>query len=442
MRFLIAALLLALAPAAWAQTDPACTGQAACLSNLSAADVFAIADRYVAAGDLDAAETLLEGLTRDLDAEMRAEARFRLALVRERRGDLAGAAEAYRALLDEKPEAQRPRLELARVLALQGDESGARRELRKAGTTGLPDDVARAVDQFALALRSSRPVGGSIEIALAPDSNINRATDRDTVDTVIAPLELDDDAKARSGVGLAISAQGFWRADAGKDVTILTRLSGRGDLYKENRFNDVIASLASGPEFRAGGGRWRPAAIYSRRWFGGDLYSQSYGASLNWLKPLTSVSQVEAEATFLKSDYSINPAQDGTILDANAAFDHAFSTRFSTRIGLRANRVDAAEPSLASTSGSIELIASRQVGKQIVFAQASGSRLWSDERMALFPEIRRDWRYDLTAGLLLREFSYQGLSPVIRISRSVNASTVGIYDFKKTRVEFALSREF
>lgn len=442
MRLLIAALLLAFAPAARAETIPPCADGAACAANLTAADVFAIADRYVGAGDLAAAETLLAGLARDPGEEMRAEARFRLALVRERQGDLTGAVAAYQALLDEKPDVQRPRLELARVLALQGDESGARRELRKAGTTGLPDDVARAVDQFALALRSSRPIGGSFEIAFAPDSNINRATDRDTVDTVIAPLDLDGDAQARSGVGLSLSGQGFWRADAGGDVSVLTRVSSRADLYKEGRFNDMVVSLATGPEFRAAGARWRPSAVYSRRWFGGDFYSHSFGGSLNFLKPLNGVSQIEAEATFLKSDYSLNRLQNGTILDASAAFDHAFSTRFSTRIGGRVSRINAAEPSLATTSGAIELVASRAIGKQIVFAQASASRLWSDARMALFPEIRRDFRYDVTAGVLLREFSFQGLSPVVRISRSVNASTVGIYDFKRTRVEFALSREF
>lgn len=442
LRLIILAMALCLASAAQAKDARACAPGETCATDLSAAQVFALADQYIGAGRLDEAETLYRGLARDPDIDIRSEARFRLATLRESRGDRQGAADAYRAILDEKPDAQRVRLELARVLALQGDESGARRELRRAGAAGLPDDVARAVDQFALALRSSRPIGGSLEVALAPDTNINRATGRDTVDTVIAPLPLDEDARARSGIGVTLSAQGFWRADVSKDVAILSRLSGRADLYGAGQFNDIVLSAVSGPEFRAAGARWRPAAVYTRRWFGGDHYSNSYGGSVNMLKPLNRVSQIEVEATVLANRYQLNRQQNGTLIDVNAAYDRAFSTRFSARIGARINRQSAAEPSLATTSFSLEAVASRQIGKQIVFIQASAGRLKSDARIPLFTDVRKDRRYDVTAGLLLRQWSFKGLSPLIRVSRSVNQSTVGIFDFKRTRVEFALSREF
>ncbi|ODU21995.1 MAG: hypothetical protein ABS87_04645 [Sphingomonas sp. SCN 67-18] len=442
LRLIILAMTLCLASAAWAQEGRDCATGETCAANLSAAQVFSLADQYIGAGQPDQAETLYRGLARDPDGDVRAEARFRLATLRESRGDLQGAIDCYRAILDEKPGAQRVRLELARVLALQGDESGARRELRRAGAAGLPEDVARAVDQFALALRSSRPLGASIEIALAPDSNINRATDRDTVDTVIAPLQLDDDARARSGLGVTLSGQAFWRADLSRDAALLSRVSARADLYGAGQFNDVVLSLASGPEFRAAGARWRPAGVYTRRWFGGDHYSDSYGGSINVLKPLNRVSQIEMEATVLANRYTLNRQQNGTLIDVNAAYDRAFSTRFSTRIGARVTRQAAAEPSLATTGFSLEAVASRQIGKQLVFIQASAGRLKSDARIPLFTEVRKDRRYDVTAGLLLRQWSFKGLSPLIRVSRSVNQSTVGLFDFKRTRVEFALSREF
>lgn len=436
--------LAATAGAASLQTEapPACVAEAGCATNLSAVDVFAIAERYAAAGRFADAEELLEGLTRDPNEEVRAEARFRLAFVRERQGDLSGAIEAHKALLDEKPGAQRVRLELARLLAATGDESGARRELRRAGSAGLPDDVARAVDRFATALRSTRPLGGSIEVAIAPDTNINRASAQDEIDTVLGPATPDADAQATSGVGVSLAAQGFWRADVGDDVAILTRLSGRGDFYGKSRFNDIGLSLASGPEFRWGGARLRPAAIYSRRWFGGDAYSRSLGGSFNLLKPLGLTSQIEAEATILDIDYRLAPEQSGTLYDVNAAYDRAFSPRFSGRAGLRFTRHTAREPSLATTSGAIELLASRSFGKQILFVQGSASRLEADERLFLFPEKRRDTRFDLTAGIVVRQLSYAGLAPVIRLTQTFSKSTVDIYDFNRTRVEFGLSREF
>src|SRR5262249_27138482 len=139
------------------------------------------------------AERIYRALARDPDPDLRAEARFRLGMMLATQHRYRAAAIAFRTLLDEKPGANRVRLELARVLALMGDDDAARRQLRQAQSMGLPPDVAVTVGRFANALRTSRPVGGSIELSLVPDSNINRATKAATVDTVIAPLTLDRD---------------------------------------------------------------------------------------------------------------------------------------------------------------------------------------------------------------------------------------------------------
>lgn len=412
------------------------------VSSLSAPDVFGLAERYAAAERVADAEALLRGLTRDPNPDYRAEARFRLSILREAQGDRTGAIEWLRALLDEQPAAGRPRLELARLLAAEGDEAGARRELRRAGAAGLPDDVARVVDRFATALRSVRSLGGAFEIAIAPDSNINRATTQERVDTVVAPLTLNRDARATSGVGVSLSGQAFARGDLSDDVALLSRASARADLYGKSRFNDVVLTLAAGPEFQLGGARLRPALIAQRRWFGGDLFSESWGGSLNVLKPLNRVSQIEGELTVLDNLYPATPVQDGTLSDLSLAYDRALSPRFSIRVGVRGTRQTARADFLETSSGGIDLLASRAFGKQLLFVQASGFTLRADGRDPLFGVRRKDDRFDLTAGAILRRFSWRGLAPVVRVTHTRSDSTVPIFDFKRTRVEFALSREF
>jgi len=434
-------LLAALATPALAQQAD-CDPAQGCATGLTAPQVFGVAERYAAAGRFADAETLLKGLTHDPNPDYRAEARFRLAAMREAQGDKQGAIEWLKALLDEKPTAGRPRLELARLLAATGDESGARRELRRAGAAGLPEDVARVVDRFATALRSSRTIGGSIEVAIAPDSNINRATTQERVDTVVAPLTLSRDARATSGIGFSLSAQGFARGKISDKVDLLSRASIRADLYGKSRFNDVVMTLASGPEFRLGGARVRPAAIAQRRWFGGDLYSESYGGSLNVLKPLDRVSQIEGELTLLQSNYVRVPVQDGLLADFNLAYDRALSPRFSVRAAVRGTRQDAKVDFLSTDSVGVDLLASRAFGKQLAFIQLSGFRLGADGRDPLFGMTREDKRFDITAGLILRRFSWRGLAPLIRVIHTESDSTIPIYDFRRTRVEFALSREF
>lgn len=442
VRIASALLLAAFAAPAFAQAAPVCDSGKGCAAGLNAVQVFAIADRYVATKRFADAETLLKGLTRDPNSDYRAEARFRLSILREAQGDKQGAIEWLKALLDEKPNAGRPRLELARLLAETGDESGARRELRRAGAAGLPDDVARVVDRFATALRSSRTIGGSIEVAVAPDSNINRATSQERVDTVVAPLTLSKDARATSGIGFSLSAQGFARGKLTDNTDLLSRASVRADLYGKSQFNDVVLTLASGPEFRLGGARVRPAAIAQRRWFGGDLYSESYGGSLNVLKPLDRVSQVEGELTLLQSNYAKAPIQDGLLSDFSIAYDRAFSPRFSTRLSVRGTRQDAKVDFLATKSVGVDLLASRAFGKQLGYVQLSGFRLTADGRDPLFGVTRNDKRFDLTGGIILRRFAWRGLAPLVRVTHTESDSTIPIYDFKRTRVEFALSREF
>src|SRR3954470_1872195 len=112
MLFLLSAV--ASLTAAIAQTPAApdpCAGQQNC-QELTAAQMFAAADERAARGRLTGAAELLEALTQDPHPEWRAEARYRLAAVREKLGDLKGAARSLRELLAEQPDANPARLEL------------------------------------------------------------------------------------------------------------------------------------------------------------------------------------------------------------------------------------------------------------------------------------------------------------------------------------------
>ena len=113
-----------------------------------------------------------------------------------------------------------------------------------------------------------------------------------------------------------------------------------------------------------------------------------------------------------------------------------------TRIGLRATRQDARAAFLSTRSAGIDLLASRAFGKQLAYVQLSAFRLEADAADPLFAVTRKDERFDVSGGLVLRRFTWQGLAPLVRVTHSRSDSTIPIFDFKRTRVEFALSREF
>jgi len=166
---------------------------------MSAAELFAFADAARDRGELELAEKAYRALARDPELELRVEARFRLGMMlADRMGKYREAAVEFRAILDEKPDAAGVRLQLARMQAQLGDLAAARKELRAARASNLPPEVDQMVRFYANALESMKRSGGSFEFALAPSNNINRATNSDTLGTVIGDFTLDEDAKARS----------------------------------------------------------------------------------------------------------------------------------------------------------------------------------------------------------------------------------------------------
>ena len=180
--------------------------------SLTPAQLFDFAEQAKARADFVTAETAYRALATNPDIEIRTEARFRLALMlADQLHRPADAAIELRKILDEKPKAARVRLELARMDAQLGRPGAAARELRAAQAAGLPPEVQQLVRFYASAFEDQKPLGYSLGLAIAPDTNINRATKADTLGTIIGDFTLDENAKAQSGVGLALQGQVYGR---------------------------------------------------------------------------------------------------------------------------------------------------------------------------------------------------------------------------------------
>jgi outer membrane protein len=409
---------------------------------LTASALFKVADQELQSGHTAAAITIYRALERDANISVRSEARFRHGQLLANRHKFAEAATLYRAILDEQPQAQRVRLELAAVLTSIGDLRGARGQLRQAQAGGLPPEVAQVVNQYVAALRSFKPWGGSFELALTPDSNINRATDGKTLDTVIAPLDLSRDARQRSGLGLKPSGQLYVRANLSKDLTLVPRISGQGTFYRQNQFNDVSGSAQLGLEWRLKSDRFTPSAGYTWRWYGGDLYARTRSFSIDWLHPAGKRGQFDTNLGISRARYVRNGLQDGVIYNGSVSYERALTARSGASVSLSANRQTARDPGYATASGAFGLVYWHDMGKFTVFGTATLSRLEADKRLSLFPERRREWYVRGGLGSIFRQVQVAGFSPVVRVTYERNWSTVGIYDFKRLVTDVGITRAF
>lgn len=436
IRSALPVLILSLAAA------PALAQSQTRLDNLSAVDVFELADRARAAGQLDDAITLYDALARDPDLRIRAEARFRKGTMLAEARRYRDAAIAYRSVLDEQPDVQRVRLELARVLALMGDEGGARRQLRQAQAGGLPPDVAATVGQFDRALRSRKKFGGTFEVAVAPDSNVNRATQARVLDTIIAPLTLSEDARAQSGLGAHLAGQAYARFGVAQGVALVPRLSSLGNLYRDGAFDDVSGSALLGIEWQRTGSRISASAGRTWRWYGGQTYAHTDAVSLDWLHTLGRRAQMIAAASVSKVTYARNDLQNGRIYDLNLTGERALSARAGISVSASATRQTARDPGYATASGGLTMVGWREAGRTTLFASAGVRRTEGDTALFLYGERRREWLATARAGATFRGVQVHGFAPFLRMSYERNQSSLQLYDYRRVAGEFGITRAF
>ena len=402
-----------------------------------------LSERMAAAGSTEQAKTILSALEQDPDPNIRNEARFRIARLLEAQGMNTGAAVLLRAVVDDAPTAVPARLELAQLLDRMGDRDGAWRQMRAVRASGLPASVARLIDRYSEALRAARPAGMSIEVALAPDSNINRATRSDTLGTVIGDFTIDQDAKAKSGTGLAISAQGYRRLGIpGTSAALLARVSGFGDLYRRSKFNDIAVDVAAGPELQLGSNRLNLEAGATMRWFGQKPYSRSARIGAAWMRPLGGRTQLDAGLSAALIDNRVNHLEDGRDFSARLSVEHALSPTMGVIGTLSGERMSARDPGYSTTGWRAGLSLWRDVGRLTLTAGGEFGRLSADERLSLFPDRRSDRYTRLSLAATFRQLQFGGFAPVARFSMERNRSSIAFYDYKRRRMEIGFARAF
>jgi hypothetical protein len=408
----------------------------------TAADLLRLADEYQRSGSTENAKALLALLSNDPNPEVRSEARYRRALLLETEGSLTAAALLLRQILDQKPDAGPVRLKLAMMLRKMGDEEGARRELRALRSADLPPNVARFVDRLAASLQATKPFGFHVEFALAPDSNINRATRSDTLGTVFGDFTLDQSAKAKSGFGAAIRTFAHAQLPLADGVALVARSSTEANLYRDKDFNDIATEVAAGPEWEMGSVRLDAELGVGQQWYGMKAYQRSYRLGGAAVAPIGPVSQLRIDVAGRKIDNRFNDLQDGHGFSGQARLERSLSPRLLVAASLGGDRFRARDAAYSTRSWRAGLSAYREVGSMTVSAEVEIGGLKADDRLLLLPEARSDRLRRLSVGAVFRRFTVHGFAPISRLVLERNRSTVEFYDYKRVRTEFGIGRAF
>jgi hypothetical protein len=404
--------------------------------------MFDLAEEYQHRGSRENAESILNLLSQNPNPEIRNEARFRHAKLLQSSGMKTKAALLLRQILDEKPRAAPVRLQLARVLQELGDLDGALREVRAAQATGLPPSVARIIRRYSEALRAQRLFGASLEIALAPDSNINHATQADTLGTVFGDFAIDEASKEKSGTGLSLHAQAYRRFALGGDISMLARLNALANLYSKSEFNDIALDAALGPELVFGSNRLSLEVGATQRWFGQKPFMRSARLGATWTRQLGSLTQLQLNATAALVDNRFNDLEDGKDYLGRIDVEHALSATTGMGASLSLERRALRNPGYSTTGWRAGLLGWHDVGRMTFTAGAEIGRLRADERLSLFPDKRSDRYSRLSFGTTFRQLEWHGFAPVARFSIERNRSSIEFYDYRRRRTELGVVRAF
>ena len=431
-----------------AQSTPLDCDGATCRVRLTPDQLEAAAERLIKARRYAEARPLIEALKQAPGYLMKS--RFLAGYVAEQNGEFDKAADYYRAILADDPRQTGVRLELAKtMLALHQPQAADRQFKIAAQDDQLPPEVLRTIRKVRDTIRASRPWQIDVSFGLAPDSNINSATSADSITVLFAgtpiPIELDDKARARSGVGETGQVSARLRLPVAGKLAMLVDLDAVGTNYSGNDFDDYTIQGATGADY-AVSDRTSVSleGVVAQRWFGGSLVSRQVGVKGGAQRVIDTKRQIGVQIDLRHTQALFNHGYDGWQGGLYATYEQALSPALVASVSPFVRHDWLREKAYSDT----EIGANAGIGGELPMGldfglSAGASRAVYDAPIAFFdPAPRKDWRFVARATLGDRKIRVLGLSPQIGWSFTRIDSTIGLYDSTRSRFEFTLARYF
>lgn len=430
-----------------AQADPHCA-DGVCRVHLSPDQLLAAAEKLVREKQWNAAEPLVRALAQA--PGYRVQSRFLAGYIAAGQQRWAAAADAYKAILADDPGQTGVRLELAKTFMAMGDYGAADRQFAVVERTrDLSPEIARSVRLVRTTIRARRPWQLDVAAGIAPDTNINNATAADTVTVMFGttpiPLQLDRDARARSGLGITARIGGSLRLPVAPRVSAIADLDASGTEYRGGAFDTYVAQAAAGAEYKLSEGVAASLqAVGAQRWFGGAAVSRQYGVRGGVQAVLDSRRRVGLQLDVRRSDALFNDAFSGWQYAAYATVERALSPTLVLSVGPYVRRDALAAKGFAN----VELGSTVGLGGELphgfnLGVSAGAARSWYDAVLPVFAAApRRDWQLFGRATLGNRKIRVLGLSPQLAWSMTRLDSSIGYFSTTRSRFELTLARYF
>ena len=430
------------------KVQPSCDSAGRCHLRVTPDQLLAKAESLIEQKNYQAALPLVDALGQVPELNM--QQRFLAGYIAIETGDVGGAIEKFRSILDENPGQTRVRLELARAYMMTGKEASADYHFRLAqNDENLPDEIAQTIRNTRSILRDQRVWRFSFDFGFAPDTNINGATNAESIDINFGPfklpLQLDDNARERSGIGQTAGFSGGIRVKADDRLALLLDADSKIINYKGEEADDIVIQVAAGPELRIA--RYASLsfqAVGLQRWYGGQLATREYGGRFGYQQALSEGQRLGFELDARRTDSQLSDAYSGWQLGANATYEHLIGKSLIASASVYARRDLLNADSFSSFNYGVNL----GIGGELPLGlnagvSASVSRSEFDAPLLLYStEKRQDWRGSARAYVGSHKIKFLGFSPSIDYNYSRVDSNYDLYKMNRHRVNFKFARYF
>jgi len=439
LRSLVLAAACGAAPsalgAATPETGPAAVGQA------SATPLAATIEQLLRADRLDEAERLVNAAL--AAAPNNPEARFLSGILALARKDYDHAIRAFRAILIDHPEAVRVRLELARAYFLAEDYANADRQFRFARAGKLPQAVNANIDDYLYAIRQAKDWSYSLSISMAPDTNLNAGTSAREVSLFGLPFELSEDARKRSGVGLAAEASAEFAPRIAKGARLRMGVSGQRREYSGSSFDDMTVAGYVGPRIVTP--HWDVSVLANGfiRWFGAKRFLQSSGGRVEATYYPSPTLGLTAGFGVQWLDYAQSDERDGPLFSASLGLFHPLGSTSAISFKSGINRQDTKASAYSNWSGYAAVGYFRELPAGFsAYLEPSVGIARYDAALPAFGVARRDTSFSAQVALLNRHIVLWRFTPRLSYTHTRQNSNIPLYSFTRNRIEIGLTTNF
>ena len=394
------------------------------------------------AGRIQDARKLLEQARPENDEE-RIERLFLLGLIEVRLGLPRQAAQRFEAILADRPDLTRVRLELAQVYHALGRDEKARFHFEASLADQLPSSVEAAVDGFLNRIDARKRWSLSLSTAVVPESNSVKRTGREQVRIGGVPFQLNKDARGSSGVGYLVTTGASFSPTVADDVRGVLAATSAAKLYKQPDWNDVSVHGEVGVARLFDKGTVSGGSRLGRRWLATDLYSREAGPWMRGRLRPSPASRIEVNLSAVNRTHYGQEAQDGWRFSARPTWTYTLRAPTSIETSLDLEFADASERYHASRTAGLGITVSHAFRGGLSISPSLSVQI---RRHAgpdpLFLKKRRDRQFRIAVHILHRALQYQGFAPYAGYSVEWNRSNIPLHTYRNHGAVFGISKKF